>query len=166
MIAKVRLERDDAYFKLAYRAWLKHRSKNRKHAVPIALGLLTVSCVLLTVGIAKPLAYGAIAGTTGLLIDVGTYAWRWRRKIKSMGFTEWVELGFDESTIHYRSPIGIDKLPYDAFQRMEATPLGFFLVNDSGGSLFVPLATVDPPEKLPDLIRHVSSKLPTVTHTD
>ncbi|WP_442481570.1 YcxB family protein [Aeoliella sp. SH292] len=113
--------------------------------------------------VARPVAFGIMAGAVVMCIDTATYPWRWRRRIKKLGFSEWVQLSFAEEEIEFRSPLGKEAISYRTFIGCVGTPLGIFLRMTPDSSLFVPNNSIEPPERVEKLLAHLQRKIPAIS---
>jgi hypothetical protein len=160
MIATAKFDRDDAYYKLSYLAWLKYRSKRRRYAPYLWGSMVLLGVALLLFPTLHLVAFAIIVGGIATWIDTATYFWRWRRRIKRLGFSEWVKLGFAEEGVEFRSPLGEEMIGYDRFVDCIGTPLGIFLRMTPDSSLFVPMNSIEPPEHVEKLLAHLQRKVP------
>lgn len=145
VIATAHLRRDEGYFDLAYDEWLRHRSKYRRIALPIAIALLSVGGVL--VGIFGLQIASCCAVGIGVfdLIEVLTHKSRSLAMMKRAITNRDLTLRFGESAIEVEANGENAQVPYSHYGSVYPTPHGVFLVTGTKSSTFVPFKVLSPP---------------------
>ena len=157
-IATADVRYDRPYFESVYREWLKHRSKYRQFEASIAL-------VILFWGIALAVRYPQQWLVGALISCYGTYNFstaithkrRWvDARIASAGDDKSVDLWFDSETLTSVSANGISSMRLSGFLGFTPASDGFFLIPDTGVSIYVPRAAIEPCSSYPKLIELLS----------
>lgn len=145
MIASARIRFDRNYFATNYDDWLAHRSKWRKYEIWCASVLLMFG-ILMVLVFPRDWMVGGILTVAGLY-EVTMAATHRRRSIHSRLATvrpeKTVCITFYETDLTTESRLGTSRMRYSGFDDFTVGTDGFFLVPDTGVSIYVPRATLD-----------------------
>lgn len=158
MIATAHISMDRAYFELHYDESLRHRSKLKKYEVWFAVALIVFGLVL-AVLYAEQWLVGALFASAGVyeFAKAATDKRRWvRARVATVSDGKTVELEFDGDTLTSASPLGTATMRLEAFAEFVPASHGFFLVPDTGVSLYVPRASIHPADGYPALLESLS----------
>lgn len=146
MLATAHIVFDRQYFETMYDDWLRHRSVWRRYVIYASLALLVFG-IFLAAFFPKQWLVGAIFASLGLYetIDSATDRRRWVNERLSLARSEkTVDLTFDDTTIASASAIGTSSMLISGFAGFTTATKGFFLIPDTGISLYVPRTSVEP----------------------
>ena len=146
MLATAHIVFDRQYFETMYDDWLRHRSVWRRYVIYASFALLGFG-IFLAAFFPKQWLVGAIFASLGLYetIDAATDRRRWiNERLRLARPEKTVDLTFDDSTIVFASAIGTSSMLISGFAGFATASNGFFLYSDTGISLYVPRAAVEP----------------------
>jgi len=146
MLATAHIVFDREYFETMYDDWLRHRSVWRRYAIYASFALLGFGAFLAAF-FPKHWLVGAIFASLGLYetIDAATDRRRWvNERLRLARPEKTVDLTFDDTTIASASVIGTSSILISGFAGFATASNGFFLIPDTGFSLYVPRTSVEP----------------------
>ena len=159
MLATAHIVFDRQYFETMYDDWLRHRSVWRRYVIYASFALLGFG-IFLAAFFPKQWLVGAIFASLGLYetIDAATDRRRWiNERLRLARPEKTVDLTFDDSTIVSASAIGTSSMLISGFAGFATASNGFFLYSDTGISLYVPRAAVEPSDVYDLLVDSLSS---------
>ena len=154
MNATAHLVFDRAYYESNYDAWLKHRAKLRPYAVYLSLGLLVFG-VVLALTFPTNWLFGVVFACAGVyeLIEALTHKSRWiNARVKATRENKTVELQLSETEITTTSSVAQGTIQIDGFSDIVPVSVGVFLIPESGVSIYIPAATVEPTDAFRPLV--------------
>lgn len=163
MLATARIHFDRDYFETQYDDWLAYRARWRKYEVWFALAL-TLFGVTLAVAFRNQWVGGAVFTCLGVyeLAMAVTHRRRWvNARLSSVRDGKLVDVKFSGNVMTTTSPNGTATMKLSAFSGFTPAANGFFLVPDTGVSIYIPRAAVTPPtayETVIDLLNSVVKK--------
>ncbi|MDA7887574.1 hypothetical protein N9B12_00795 [bacterium] len=161
MNATAHLKFDRDYFELQYNEWLAHRSKFKKYEIWFAM-------LLIVFGVGMAFAFRQQWLVGGLFACAGIYEFamsatskcRWvNARLSTVRDDKTVELTFDDESLTSISKNGKSTIRLNGFSGFTPGSDGFFLIPDTGVSIYVPRATIDPPDSYSSLIELLSSSI-------
>ncbi len=159
MIATAQLRFDRSYFELQYDEWLAHRSKYKKYEIWFATTLTVFGLGLAIFSRQQWLVGGlfACAGIYEFATSV-TSKRRWvNARLSTVRGDKTVQLEFDDESLTSRSTNESSTMRLSGFTGFTSGSHGFFLIPDTGVSIYVPRATIDPADSYSSLIDLLSS---------
>tara|TARA_R110002167_G_scaffold33129_3_gene106623 strand:+ start:971 stop:1471 length:501 start_codon:yes stop_codon:yes gene_type:complete len=140
MNAVATINYDREYFESFYTSWLTYRSRWRRFAIPVAIVFVGVAVTgLFLMQLQPAVCYGVFVVAVLNFFDAATHRFRWvRQRLASVAVDKTAELTFTVDKIRITTPNSDGTLTYNAFGLVTVTPNGFFLVPDSGVSIYVP----------------------------
>lgn len=157
MIATAHILFDRDYFETLYDESLKYRLKWRRYAIWFATVLLLFGITMAVVFTRHWLVGGlfAAAGTYELAM-AATHRRRWiKARLVTAHDDKSVQIVFHDVEMTTESPLGSSTMRYAGFEEITAGSQGFFLVPDTGVSVYVPrcaLEDIEAYDRLVDLI--------------
>ena len=154
MNATAQLVFDRAYYESNYDAWLRHRAKLRPYAVYLSLALLAFGVIIALAFPAKWLV-GAIFACIGVyeFVEAMTHKSRWvNARVKANRENKTVEMHLSESELTITSSVSHGTIQIEAFSDIIPATDGVFLIPDSGVSIYIPVATVEPTDAFRPLV--------------
>lgn len=146
IIAKAQLRFDRDYFELQYGDWLAHRSKYKKYEIWFAT-VLTLFGVGMAVIFRDQWLVGALFACGGIceFVMSATSKRRWvNARLATVRDDQTVDLEFDDDSLTAKSKNGTSTMRLSGFTGFTPASDGFFLIPDTGVSIYVPRATIDP----------------------
>ena len=165
MIATAHVIFDRSYFELQYDEWLRHRSRFKKYEIWFAVSLFLFGLVM-AVAFQHQWLVGAMFASAGIyeLVMSATHKRRWvNTRVSTVRDDKSVDLEFDTDSLTSVSVNGTGTIRLSGFTGFTPASHGFFLIPDTGVSLYVPRATIDPSVSYSALMELLSS---TVGRTD
>ena len=159
MLATAHIVYDRQYFETVYDDWLRHRSVWRRYVIYASFILLGFG-VTLAVCFPQQWLVGAIFASIGLYetIDAATYRHRWvNERLRLARPEKTVDLTFNDTAVASASAIGTSSILISGFAGFTTATKGFFLIPDTGISLYVPRAAVEPPDVYDTLVDSLRS---------
>ena len=154
MNATAQLVFDRAYYESNYDAWLRHRAKLRPYAVYLSLALLAFG-VIMALAFPTKWIVGVIFTCVGVyeLVESLTHKSRWvNARVKATCENKTVEMQLSESELTTTSSVAHGTIQIEAFSDIIPATDGVFLIPDSGVSIFIPAATVEPTDAFRPLV--------------
>ena len=154
MNATAHLVFDRAYYESNYDAWLRHRAKLRPYAVYLSLTLLAFG-VIMALAFPTKWIVGVIFTCVGVyeLVESLTHKFRWvNARVKATRENKTVEMQLSESELTTTSSVAHGTIQIEAFSDIIPATDGVFLIPDSGVSIFIPAATVEPTDAFRPLV--------------
>jgi hypothetical protein len=154
MLATAHILYDRQYFELLYDDWLQHRSVWRRYAIYASFGLLAGG-VIMAVMSPRNWLVGAVFAMLGVYetISALTHRRRWiRERLLLARPDKTVDLTFDETSVESASANGKSTMLISRFVGFAAGTNGFFLIPDTGISLYVPRPAVEPADVYDTLV--------------
>ena len=158
MNATAQLVFDRAYYESNYEsnydAWLRHRAKLRPYAVYLSLALLAFG-VIMALAFPTKWIVGVIFTCVGVyeLVEALTHKSRWvNARVKATRENKTVEMQLSESELTTTSSVAHGTIQIEAFSDIIPATDGVFLIPDSGVSIFIPAATVEPTDAFRPLV--------------
>lgn len=160
MIATAHIVFDRDYLETLYDDSLKHRLKWRRYEIWFAT-------VLLLFGITMAVAFTRHWMVGGLFAAAGAYEFamaathrrRWiNARLATAHDDKTVHIAFHEAEMTTESPLGSSTMRYAGFDDFTAGSHGFFLVPDTGVSVYVPRDTLDDIEAYDRLVDLISTQ--------
>jgi hypothetical protein len=161
MIATAHIVFDRVYFELQYDEWLRHRSRFTKYEIWFATAL-TLFGLVLAIAFPHQRLVGALFASAGLyeFVMAATHKRRWvNARVSNVSGDKSVDLEFDTDSLTSTSPNGTGTMRLAGFAGFTPASQGFFLIPDSGVSIYVPRATIDPSDSYSALIEMLSSAI-------
>ncbi len=146
MLATAQIVYDRQYFEIQYNDWLKHRSVWRRYAIYASLTQLAAGLIM-AVTAPRQWLVGAVFAAFGVYETVSavTYRRRWiSARLLLARADKTVDLTFDETSVTSVSVNGNSRMLISGFVGFVAGTNGFFLIEDTGSSLYVPRRAVEP----------------------
>ena len=159
MLATAHIVFDRQYFETMYDDWLRHRSVWRPFVIYASVALLGFG-IILAAFFPRQWLVGAIFATLGLYetIDAATDRRRWvNERLRLARLEKTVDLTFDDTTVASASVIGTSSILISGFAGFATASNGFFLIPDTGISLYVPRAAVEPSDVYDQLVDSLRS---------
>lgn len=159
MIATAFVNFDRSYFELQYDEWLRHRSRYKKYEIWFAVAL-TLFGVTLALIFRYQWLVGGLFASAGFyeLTMAATHKRRWvNARVSTIRDDKSVDLAFDATSLTSTSSNGIATMRLAGFSGFTPASNGFFLIPDTGVSMYVPRATIDPSDSYSALIELLSS---------
>ena len=154
MNATAQLVFDRAYYESNYDAWLRHRAKLRPYATYLSLALFALGVIMALAFPAKWLV-GAIFACIGIyeLVESLTHKSRWvNARVKATRENKTVEMQLSETELTTTSSAAHGTIQISAFSDIIPATDGVFLIPDSGASIYIPAATVEPTDAFHPLV--------------
>ncbi len=151
--AKMHFDRD--YFEGSYSDWLAHRAKWRPYALAFALTAIMIGAALIYF-LPSP-GVGVIAILVGLYhsYEALTHRSRWiDDRLKGLPPDKIVTIAFHPESMDTETPSSTGKLHYDAISQVVGTPNGIFILPQTGVSIYVPRASIEPTDAFSPLLQH------------
>ena len=159
MIATANITFDRGYFELQYDDWLQHRTRFRKYETWFAFALASFGLVL-ALTFQHQWLVGALFAVAGFyeLVMAASHKHRWvNARVSTVRDDKSVFLQFDEDSLTSTSANGAGKMRLAGFTGFTAASHGFFLIPDTGVSIYVPRATIEPKDSYSALLELLSS---------
>ncbi len=146
MIATAHVTFDRSYFELQYDEWLYHRSRFKRYEIWFAIALLMFG---LGMSIAFPQQWlvGFLFASAGVyeVVMTATHKRRWvNARMATVRDGKSVDLQFDSVFLTSTSANGSSKMQLSGFIGFTPASKGFFLTPDTGVSIYIPRASIDP----------------------
>lgn len=159
MIATAHINFDRNYFELFYDDWLRYRAKYRRYAIWLAVGLILIGIAL---AIAAPEQWfvGGLIACVGVyeFVMAATHKRRWvNARMSTTREEKRADVTFDGDSLTTTSIHASSTLRYAGFVEFVPASKGFFLIPDTGMSIYVPRASVDPTDSYLQLIDLLAS---------
>jgi len=154
MNATAQLVFDRAYFESNYDAWLRHRAKLRPYAVYLSMALLAFGVIMAFTFPAKWFV-GMIFVCFGVyeLVEALTHKSRWvNARVQATRENKTVEMQLSEFELTSTSSVVHGTFQISAFSEIIPATDGVFLIPDSGVSIYIPAATVEPTDTFRPLV--------------
>lgn len=154
MIATAHVTFDRNYFELQYDEWLQHRSRFKKYEIWFAVILFLFGLVLALTFWHQWLV-GALFAAAGLyeFVMAATHKRRWvYARVSTVRDHKSVDLEFDTDSLTSTSEHGSGMMLFSGFTGFTIASHGFFLIPDTGVTLYVPRATIKPDDSYATLI--------------
>ena len=161
MIATAQLTFDRNYFELQYDEWLRHRSRFKKYEIWFALAL-TLFGLAMAFTFQHQWLVGALFASAGIceFVMAATHKRRWvNARTSTVRDDKSVDLEFDTESLTPTSTNGTGTMRFSGFTGFTPASHGFFLVPDTGVSLYVPRATIEPDDSYSALVELLSSTI-------
>ena len=161
MIATAHVTFDRSYFELQYDEWLHHRSRFKRYETWFAFALALFG-VAMTVAFRDQWLVGALFTSAGLyeFVMAATHKRRWvDARVATVRGDKSVDLQFDSDTLTSTSKNGSATMRLSGFTGFTKASKGFFLIPDTGVSIYVPRTTIDPSDSYSSLIEMLGSKI-------
>jgi hypothetical protein len=155
MLATAHIVYDRPYFETLYDDWIQHRSVWRRYAIYASFALLAAG-VMMAIASPRHWLVGAVFAMAGVYetISALTHRRRWIRKRLLLARPDkTVELAFDETSVASASANGKSTMLISRFVGLAPGTNGFFLVLDTGISLYVPRPAVEPADVYDTLVQ-------------
>jgi len=148
MDASAQVSFDRSYFEAAYSDWLAYRSKWRRYAAPFAVALTLAGAAVLWF-LPHQRLFGLLVLFGGLyqICEAMTHRKRWiADRLKELPPDKILKISFHPEHIEMETPNSSSRLNIAAFSEVVATPNGVFLIPQTGVSIYIPRASIDPPD--------------------
>ena len=159
MIATAHVTFDRNYFELQYDEWLQHRSRFKKYEIWFAVALTSFGLVM-ALTFQHQWLVGALFASAGIyeFVMAATHKYRWvNARVSTVRDDKTVHLEFDEDSLTSTSANGTGTMRLAGFTGFTRASHGFFLIPDTGVSIYVPRATIDPTDSYSALIELLTS---------
>ena len=156
MEAIARMHFDRNYFECSYADWLANRARWRPYALLFALGAIVVGVAF--VYCSPSPGVGVIAVGAGLYhaYEALTHRSRWiKDRLNGLPPDKVVTISFHTESMNTETPNSSATLRYDAIARVVGTPNGIFILPQTGVSIYVPRACVEPTDAFTPLLEHL-----------
>jgi hypothetical protein len=154
MNATAHLVFDRAYYESNYDDWLRHRAKLRPYAIPMSLVLLCLG-ITMAISFMHQWLVGVLFASAGLyeLIEALTHKSRWiTARVKATRDNKTVEMHLSEHELTTSSSVATGTVQLSAFTDIIPATNGVFLIPESGVSIYIPAATVEPRDSFHSLV--------------
>ena len=161
MIATAHVTFDRSYFELQYDEWLQHRSRLKRYEVWFALALILFG-VTMAIAFRHQWLVGALFASAGIyeFVMATTHKSRWvNARVLTVRDDKTVDLKFDSDSLTSSSKNGSATMRLAGFAGFTPASKGFFLIPDTGVSIYVPRATIDPSDSYSSLIELLASTI-------
>ena len=161
MIATAHVTFDRSYFELQYDEWLRHRSRFKKYEIWFAVAL-TLFSVAMALTFQHQWLVGALFASAGIyeFAMAATHKCRWvNARTSTIRTDKSVDLEFDTDSLTSTSANDTGTMRLDGFTEFKPASHGFFLIPDTGVSLYIPRATIEPDDSYSALIELLSSSV-------
>jgi hypothetical protein len=161
MIATARIAFDRGYFETNYDDALVHRLKWRRYAI-------WVSAFLVLFGVVMALAFTQQWMVGGLFVAAGLYEFataathrrRWiNARLATTHEDKTVCIAFYDTKMTTESPLGSSTILYSGFDDFTAGSNGFFLVPNTGVSIYVPRDKLNDPAAYQQLVKLIAPQV-------
>jgi len=148
------------YFATYYSTWIKHRSRWRRFAIPIAvLFLLATVIAAILLPQHRPFTIALLVITIFNAMDACSHRWRWiHERLKTQSREKHIDLVFNDDDVAIKTPNSNGTMRYTAFTDVTVAPGGMFLVPDTGVSIFVPCTAFDSDDDYRRVATNVTEK--------
>jgi len=163
MIATAHVTFNRCYFELQYDEWLHYRSRYKRYEIWFALAL-TLFGVTMAIAFWDQWLVGALFTSAGVyeFVMAATSKRRWvNARVATVRDDKSVDLQFDSDSLTSTSANGSATMRLSDFTGFTSASEGFFLVPDTGVSIYIPRATIDPSDSYSSLIELLGSKIVT-----
>lgn len=161
MIATAHVTFDRSYFELQYDEWLHHRSRFKRYEIWFAIALTSFG-VTMAITFRDHWLVGALFASAGVyeFVMAATHRRRWvNARVATVRGDKSADLQFDADSLTSTSANGSAKMCLSGFIGFTAASKGFFLVPDTGVSIYVPRATIDPSDSYSSLIELLGCRI-------
>ena len=156
MEATARIHYDRDYFEASYTDWLANRAKWRPYAVLFALTEIGVGVAILLFTSAPAIAFVAISVGLYHSYEAVTHRSRWlRERLDGLPPDKLITIQFGPDFMATESQNSSGTLRYDAISKVVGTPNGVFILPQTGVSIYVPRACVEPTDAFTPLLEHL-----------
>lgn len=155
MRAEAHVVYDRSYFVAMYDDWLRHRAVWRKYATPAALLMVAVGAAM-SFRFQEQWLVGLVFAAIGVveLVSSLTHRRRWiDARLSGVRGDKTVDLSFDGDILASSSPNGTAELRIGGFRGFASGTNGFFLIPETGVSLYVPRSAISPAAAYDELIK-------------
>ena len=155
MNAEAHVVYDRPYFVAMYDDWLRHRAVWRRYATPAAL-IMVVAGFTMSLQFPRQWPAGAVIGAIGVfeLVLSLTHRKRWiNERISDVRDDKSVDLTFNGDSLISSSSNGSGSMRIGGFRGFAQGANGFFLIPDTGISLYVPRAAISPADAYEVLVK-------------
>ncbi|MEQ1830448.1 MAG: hypothetical protein ABL921_31105 [Pirellula sp.] len=159
MIATAHVTFDRSYFELQYDEWMRYRSRLKRYEVWFALAL-TLFGLAMAIMFRHQWLVGVLFASAGIyeFLMATTHKSRWvNARVSTVRQDKTVDLRFDAETLTSSSQNGSATMQLAAFTGFTPASKGFFLIPDTGVSIYVPRATIDPSDAYSSLVELLAS---------
>jgi len=159
---------DHTYFEAFYSDWLVYRSRWRRFATPFAVAVTGAGAAIFFM-MPQQRAFGVFVLVFGLylLYVAVTYRKRWiSDRVNNLQADRMVELIFRGEEIYMETPNSSSRFHVAALAEVVATPNGIFLIPQSGVSVFVPRASIEPIDAFSPLVESLTRAIQKAKTTD
>lgn len=146
MIATAHVTFDRRYFELQYDEWLHHRSRFKRYEIWFATALILFGFGM-AIAFQQQLLVGFLFVSAGVYeaVMTATHKRRWvNTRVATVRDDKAVDLQFDSVFLTSTSANGSSKMQLSGFTGFTPASKGFFLIPDTGVSIYIPRATIDP----------------------
>ena len=152
-LARAHIPVDRPYFEALYDDWLAHRSRWRRYALPYAAATTLAGAI----GLAWPLfpLVAAILLVFGIyrIYEAVTHRRKWiAERLRDLPGDKTLDITFHPDHIATETPNSSGTLKFGALRDVIATPTGLFLCPQTGVSIYVPKAAIEPAEMVPTVV--------------
>ena len=161
MISTAHITFDRSYFELQYDEWLQHRSRFKRYEIWFAL-CLTIFGLTIAIAFRHQWLVGALFATAGIyeMVMAATHKRRWvKARVSTVRDDKAVDLKFDSDSLTSSSKNGSSTMRLAGFVGFTLASKGFFLIPDSGVTIYVPRAIIDPSDSYSALIELLASTI-------
>lgn len=161
MIATAHITFDRSYFELQYDEWLKHRSRYKRYEAWFAVAL-TIFGLVMAFSFRHQWIVGALFATAGIyeFTMAVSHKRRWvKARVSTIRGDKTIDLNFDADTLTSSSQNGSATLRLEGFTGFTEASHGFFLIPETGVSIYVPRATIVPVDSYSTLVQLLASKI-------
>lgn len=159
MEARSNIVVDREYFEKCYADWIKYRAKWRPYELPFSIALICVGVAFAYFNISNiSLGFGVVAICGGLYhaYQAVVYRSRWiKDRLDGLPPEKTIKIAFHDTTMDTLTPSSQGTLEYSALSKIVSTPNGLFLLPQTGVSIYVPRATVEPQDAFLPLCDHL-----------
>lgn len=161
MIATAHVTLDRSHFELHYGEWLQHRSRFRRYEIWFAIVLLSYGLIL-AFTFRDRWYVGALFAAAGVyeFLMASTHKRRWvNARVAAVRADTSVDLEFHADSIVFTTANGTATVRWSGFVAFTQATNGFFLVPETGVSMYIPRVAVEPSAAYAALIDLIASKI-------
>ena len=161
MDATAHVSFDRAYFEAFYTDWLTHRSRWRRFAMPVAFAI-TFAGAAISWFVPGHRFLGIAVSLGGMyhLYEALTHRRRWvADRLKDLPPDKVLDVSFHSERIDMETPNSSSRLSVAALTGVEATPNGLFLIPQTGVSIYIPRASIEPSDAFSPLVESLDSAI-------
>lgn len=152
MFGQAEILLSEGYYRESYEEWFRHVARFRKWQTPLAIVAAVASIALWLSGFRLaalvPAAYAVLKA-----VDAVMHRRQWiADRCRSSRLDETISVQFSDEALEINGPHSSGSLAWAGVDSWEVTDRGLFLRPDTGVSIYVPKASVTPPEAVGQIV--------------